>query len=168
MLKYILVTLICRWWRIVCNQIWPLWLHGLKAHAYVWMLMNLTAYLLVAVKGCCIRPFLSQLVEVCCLKYILFSILVFWLTQHCLGICIFVIWFVELDQSLLHLLGLVCCHLLCCVYYIQPLGCHFLTISMLFGLHLWQSRLVWMKEFIQCLYVQGKLPHFNILSLFIQ
>ena len=56
-----------------------------SSHLYAWMLINLTACLLVAVKGCRIRPFL---VEVCCLKCILFSILVFWLTLYCLGICI--------------------------------------------------------------------------------
>ena len=34
-LKCIVVTRICRQWRIVYNQIWPLWLHGLEAHIYV-------------------------------------------------------------------------------------------------------------------------------------
>ena len=61
------------------------------------------------VKGWQVVPFLSQLVVVCCLRYILFSILVYWLT-----------------------LGL--CHLWCCVCYIQHLWCHFLTIVML---HIW-------------------------------
>ena len=37
------------------------------------MLINLLVYLLAAIRGWQIRPFLSQLVVVCCLRYILFS-----------------------------------------------------------------------------------------------
>ena len=76
-------------------------------------------------KGCCIRPFLSQLVEVCYLKFILFGILVFWLTLRCPGICMIS----RVRSRLASILGLGPCHLLCCVLYsafVMPLFdyCH--------------------------------------------
>ena len=65
-----------------------------------------------------VGPFLSHLVVVCCLRYILFGILVYWLTMCCLGTCIFVTWFLELDQDLLQWFSLGLYHLQClCVLY---------------------------------------------------
>ena len=84
--------------------------------------------------------------------------MVYWLILCCLGICIFVTWFLELDQDLLQLFGLGPCHLQCCVFYIQHLWCHFLIIVMLFGFHPQQKRLVWLREFIQNLYVSCHHP----------
>jgi len=55
-----------------------------------WKLMLMfesSCSLLVAIRGCRIRPFLSQMVEVCCLRCILFGILIDSMLSWNLHIC---------------------------------------------------------------------------------
>ena len=155
MLNYIVVTLICGWWRIVYNQIWTLWLHGLEARTYVWVLKNLTVCLLVALRGCWIKPFLSQLVEVRMLSQVysvqylgvLMDSTLSWNLHNCNMISrvrsrfVSIIRFGSLPPAVL------------CVLYSAFVMPFFLTNATSFGPHLWQSRLVWLREFIQSLYV---------------
>ena len=122
-LKYIVVSQICKWWRIFCNQIWPLcmatWLGSSN------LCINVDKSILVAVRGLQVGPFPSQLVVVCCLRYILFGISVYWLTLCCLETSIFVTWFLELDRDLLNYSVWVfaTCSVVCVLYsaFVMPL-----------------------------------------------
>ena len=161
-LKYIVVTQICKWWRIVYNQIWPLYMATCLESSHLCLNVDKSTCMLI---GSCQRvagwTLLSQLVVVCCLTYILFGILVYWLTLCCLETCIFNTCFLELDQDLLNYLVWVfaTCSVVCVLYsaFVMPLltiMMSLLTIMMSFGLHPQQNRLVWLKSSFQ-IYMQA-------------